>query len=138
MIGGDRMVRLLRVVVSPFQPISGIEERGHTTMLRRRDVGAVTHLTLLSTNSPALSWCWAYLYEPFTLWPMLRLIPPQHFLLPLYHQGTCNCYFQTLNFHCHRPRPHSLSSSITFPPSAQQHLPPILNWSWSPHTFPSC
>jgi len=31
---------------------------------------------------------------------MLRLISPQHFLLPLHHQETYNCYFQTLNFHC--------------------------------------
>jgi len=35
---------------------------------------------------------------------------------PLHHQGTYNCYFQTLNFHCLRSRPHSLSSSNTSPP----------------------
>jgi len=59
--------------------------------------------------------------------PMLRLIPLQHFLLP---QGTCNCYFQTINFHCLRPRPHSLSStniSLPFSPTTSSfHLQLVL------------
>jgi len=35
--------------------------------------------------------------------PMFRLISPQHFLLPLHHQGTYNCCFQTFNFTASRP-----------------------------------
>jgi len=70
-------------------------------------------LTLLSAGSPALSWCRVYLNERSALGPMLGLIPPQYFLLPLHHQGTCNCCFQALGFHCHGPRPHSFSSSGT-------------------------
>jgi len=33
---------------------------------------------------------------------------------------------------------YALSSPNTSPPSAQQHLLYIFNWTWSSHTFPSC
>jgi len=47
---------------------------------------------------------------------MLRLIPPRHFLLPLHHQGTYNCYFQTLQL----PLPQA-PDLITYP--LLTHLP---------------
>jgi len=50
-------------------------------------------------------------------------IPSQHFLLTLHHQGTYNCYFQTLNLHCLRPRPHSLSSTNTSSPFSPETYP---------------
>jgi len=69
---------------------------------------------------------------------MLHSITPQHFLLPLHHQGTHNCNFQAFDFHCLRPWPNSLSSSNTSPSSAQQHLLSIFNWFRSSQTFSSC
>jgi len=59
------------------------------------------------------------------------------FCCPFTNKELTPSYFQTLNFHCLRPRPHSLSSTNTSPPSAQQHLS-IFNWSWSSYTFSSC
>jgi len=70
-----------------------------------------------------------------TVGGILRLIPPQHFLLPLHHQGTYNCYFQTFT----ASGPDLIAYSLlTHLPLAQQHLLTIYNWSWSSHAFPSC
>jgi len=69
---------------------------------------------------------------------MLRPISPQHFLLCLHNQATYNCYFQTLNFHSSGPNLIAYPLLTHLPPSAQQHLLFIFNWSWSSHTCPSC
>jgi len=55
MIGGDRMVELLGVVVSPFWPTSRIEGGDRTTTLRRRDVGAVSASALVVSLGKSLN-----------------------------------------------------------------------------------